>query len=64
MTTLAGSGSVAFADGLGTLASFNSPLGLAIDSNGIIYVADQGNSRLRSISSVGECGCIVHGHIY
>ena len=54
VTTLAGSGSAAFADGMGAAASFNDPLGVAvIPSSGIIVVADYSNHRIRLISSLG-----------
>ena len=54
VTTLAGSGSPAFADGLGLAASFNNPNGVTVDSNGLIYVADYLNHKIRKISSVGN----------
>ena len=50
VSTLAGSGSSSFADGLGTGASFNNPYGVAVDTNGIVYVADSSNNRIRKIT--------------
>ena len=50
VTTLAGSESGAFADGTGALASFNCPRGVAVDTNGLVYVADRYNNRIRKIS--------------
>lgn len=38
--TIAGSGSTGFTNGPALSASFNSPLGVAIDRNGVLYVAD------------------------
>jgi DNA-binding beta-propeller fold protein YncE len=49
VTTLAGSGTAAFADGTGAGASFSSPSGLAADELGALYVADRGTCRLRRI---------------
>jgi sugar lactone lactonase YvrE len=49
VSTLAGSGVLGFADGVGTAAQFNSPYGIAVDAAGTIYVGDQGNNRVRRI---------------
>ena len=43
-----------FADGYGTNARFRNPYGLAIDESDNIYVADQGNNRIRKISELGN----------
>jgi alpha-tubulin suppressor-like RCC1 family protein/sugar lactone lactonase YvrE len=53
VTTLAGSGAAAFLNGTGTGASFSSPMGLAVDSSGNLYVADSGNHRIRKVTSGG-----------
>ena len=55
VSTLAGSGTAAWADGLGTAASFYFPYGVSVDSNGAVYVADYGNQRIRKVSSSGVC---------
>jgi sugar lactone lactonase YvrE len=52
VTTIAGSGQVGSTDGMGPVASFFYPRGLALDNSGNIYVADSGNSSLRKISPV------------
>jgi hypothetical protein len=53
VTTLAGSGSMAWADGVGTAARFNTPFDVSVDSNGAVYVADYTNNRIRKVSSSG-----------
>lgn len=55
MTTLVGSISGSgYADGVGTLAAFFRPVGLVASANGFIYVCDNGNNRIRQISTNGE----------
>ncbi|AOZ02058.1 hypothetical protein BKK81_22265 [Cupriavidus sp. USMAHM13] len=53
VTTLAGSSTAGSADGTGASASFSNPLGVAVDASGNVYVADTGNSRIRSITPIG-----------
>jgi len=51
VTTIAGSpGQKGFADGEAAAAAFSGPAGITIDKNGVIYVSDQGNSRIRKIT--------------
>ncbi len=53
VTTLAGSGGAGNADGTGTAARFNLPVGLAVDAAGNVYVADHGYERIRKVSPTG-----------
>lgn len=53
VSTLAGSGVATFADGTGDQASFNSPAGIAVASNGDVYVSDNANNRIRKITPAG-----------
>ncbi len=54
VSTLAGSGTPGFADGIGTAARFNAPRAVAVDESGNVYVADTENHRIRRISPTGE----------
>ncbi len=53
VSTLAGNGKAGYLDATGTAAEFNSPSGVAVDSQGNVYVADTGNSVIRKITSAG-----------
>jgi serine/threonine-protein kinase len=53
VTTIAGSGNPAYAEGNGAAASFNSPTGVAVDENNTVFVADRNNNRIRKITSLG-----------
>lgn len=53
VTTLSGTGTYAFANGPGAAASFRNPYGVAVDSIGNVYVADQGDHRIRKITPDG-----------
>lgn len=51
VTTVAGSGTASSVDGTGTAATFNAPVGLAIDSvDGFLYTADFGGRKIRKIN--------------
>jgi hypothetical protein len=50
VTTLAGNGSPAFADGTGTNATFYYPFGIAVLPDGNIVVADTFNNRIRLVN--------------
>ncbi|OAM87372.1 hypothetical protein OH491_27275 [Termitidicoccus mucosus] len=51
VATIAGSaGNHAIIDATGTSARFDHPSGLAMDANGILWVADSGNATLRKIT--------------
>ncbi len=52
VSTLAGF-SPGHADGVGRLARFQSPAGLAVDETGIVYVADAGNHAIRKVGRDG-----------
>ena len=63
MSTVAGSVS-GYADGAGTNARFNSPNGVSVDSNGVLYIADYNNHRIRKQDVSGGCWlCVVMLHV-
>lgn len=56
VSSWAGSGKSGSADGVGTSASFNCPIGMAIDQQtGTLFVAETGNHLIRKISPQGIC---------
>src|SRR5688572_6253919 len=57
ISTLAG-GSEGFSDGVGAEASFNTPSGLALSSDGNLFVADTGNNRIRKITPEGQVSTV------
>ncbi|HEX9171807.1 MAG TPA: NHL repeat-containing protein [Telluria sp.] len=58
VSTLAGNGKPGFADGSGAAAQFNSPVGLAVDHAGIVWVADTYNDRIRRIGPDGSVSTV------
>lgn len=53
VTTFAGSGFSSDSNGVGTDASFDTPLGIAVDAARNLYVADYGNNTIRKITQAG-----------
>ena len=53
VSTLAGNGTAGFADGSAAAAMFNNPQGIAVGPNGLVYVADTANNRIRRITAAG-----------
>ncbi|MFC1598244.1 IPT/TIG domain-containing protein [Patescibacteria group bacterium] len=49
--TIAGSGDAGFANGVGSVAKFNAPMGLTRSATGrVLYVADRDNHRIRKVN--------------
>ena len=49
VTTLAGSGTAGYLEGIGTTASFNNPQGVAFGPDGMLYVSDDNNNVVRKL---------------
>ena len=55
MSTLAGSGNPAYDNGVGAAAAFYLLYGVCLDLLGNVMAADNGNHRIRKITSSGAC---------
>nr|WP_212760885.1 NHL repeat-containing protein [Telluria aromaticivorans] len=53
VTTIAGGAKPGMADGLGSLAAFDTPSAIAVALDGTLYVADTGNHAIRKIAPDG-----------
>ncbi|MES2809849.1 MAG: putative Ig domain-containing protein [Bacteroidota bacterium] len=54
VSTVAGTGAVGLANGVGTVSTFSTPAGLSVDpTTGNIFVADGGNNQIRRIIGTG-----------
>ncbi|MFF1724315.1 NHL domain-containing protein [Streptomyces sviceus] len=60
ISTVAGTGAAAFGgdDGPATVARLNLPLGVAVDSTGVLYIADHSNHRVRKVTAEGKISTI------
>jgi sugar lactone lactonase YvrE len=52
-------GAAATNDGLGTVARFSNPTGVALDTNGNIFVADSWNALIRKVTPDGQVSTLV-----
>ncbi|MET9804489.1 RICIN domain-containing protein [Streptomyces sp. NPDC006368] len=60
ISAVAGTGSPGFSGdgGLATAAKLNTPLGVAVDGTGVLYVTDYGNCRVRKIAADGTISTV------
>jgi sugar lactone lactonase YvrE len=60
ITTIAGNGTAGFSGdgGPATSASLNLPSGVAVDSEGNLFIADRSNNRIRKIDTKGNISTV------
>ena len=59
VSTLAGAGDAGYVDGNRDVARFHNPVGVAYGPDGLVYVADFDNSKLRAVASDGTTTTVV-----
>ncbi len=65
ITTIAGNGIAGFSGdgGRATQAELQGPAGLAVDGMGNLYIADEGNNRIRKVTSAGTISTVAGGGV-
>src|SRR5690349_3608934 len=58
VSTIAGDGTAGYVDGPAAQARFNGPIGVAVDGQGNVFVADTYNDRIRKISTDGQVSTV------
>jgi sugar lactone lactonase YvrE len=61
VSTVAGTGVAGYVDGAGAQAQFNQPIDVAVDANGVLYVADNLNHKIRKITPEGVVSTVAGG---
>ncbi|MFC2134218.1 NHL repeat-containing protein [Bacteroidota bacterium] len=60
VTTIAGNGTIGSDDGIGQSALLNTPTELFVTSDGIVYISDTYNSKIRKVAADGTVTTIAH----
>ncbi len=63
VSTLAGNGQAGYRDGAAAQAQFNGPIGVAVDKQGRVWVADTYNDKIRMITPDGMVHTIAGGDL-
>src|SRR5689334_17747362 len=58
VSTVAGDGTAGYVDGPAAKAQFNGPIGVAVDADGNVFVADTYNDRIRLIAPDGQVSTV------
>jgi sugar lactone lactonase YvrE len=61
VSTVAGDGAAGYVDAPAAQARFDGPVGIAVDSQSVIYVADTYNDRIRKITPDGQVNTVAGG---
>jgi sugar lactone lactonase YvrE len=61
VTTIGGNGYPGFADGRGIGTHLREPISVAVDTDGVVYIADSGNNAIRTISTDGHLTTLAGG---
>jgi DNA-binding beta-propeller fold protein YncE len=61
VTTLAGSDVAGSADGTGATAQFSNPVSVALDANGLLWVAEYDGNRIRTVTAEGDAATVFAG---